>query len=269
MALAASLAQAEYSSLIKRSPFLPPENTIQIPPERAKDAEVNFFILKGFSQVGDSYSFAVLDKRTNQVVWIDAGEEINGFSVLSFDSDSLIITYSWNNFSGITKLGEENYSKATHSHQSVSQPSNSQHVNNLRKSQYAAASRLNNMASNQQARPTAMLASKPLPSSSSSADTGILYFSSSAALSGLNAKTIATTNDSTQQSRSLNHNNNIRTDLPFALEEGKLQNTLAQERQNSSSEVSSSIPTGPRPRRNTVENPNGKIPDHIKYSGLM
>lgn len=103
--LAAHTQLGASSSLISNSPFLPPQIEAQENLSKEILPSINpDFTLKGISKIGEKYLFSIHDLRTNKSKWILAGEETNGFAITSYEPITKTINYRWNNRTYSLKL---------------------------------------------------------------------------------------------------------------------------------------------------------------------
>lgn len=77
------------SSLLNRSPFLPPQTSIKAPqanpePSKSRFPEVQFV---GFSGTAPNWSFALFFNPQNQVKWLSLGAEFAEVKVVKFDAN--------------------------------------------------------------------------------------------------------------------------------------------------------------------------------------
>lgn len=96
---ASAITQMNGRTLDKRSPFLPPSFfTVATTPKTIKKAapDTSRFILRGISKIGDTYLFSIYDKKMQKAKWVEAGVSSNGFSITSYDPCTRTISYRWN-----------------------------------------------------------------------------------------------------------------------------------------------------------------------------
>lgn len=108
LSLLLAVVPGEASSLIQNSPFLPPsyKKFADIPNklEEAKKPEPARFVLKGISHIGSDYLFSIYDPATKKGVWIEAGTPHNGFTILKYYPSEKKIEYSWEGTTQIIEL---------------------------------------------------------------------------------------------------------------------------------------------------------------------
>lgn len=93
-----TIASAAYSGLLERSPFLSNEKTeVKQVVHTPSPSNETHFVLKGVSKIGTDYRFSIHDKRTKQAIWIKPNEVVNGFSIVSYDPSSQTVVFKWGN----------------------------------------------------------------------------------------------------------------------------------------------------------------------------
>tara|TARA_Y200000002_G_C22520691_1_gene595388 strand:+ start:170 stop:892 length:723 start_codon:yes stop_codon:yes gene_type:complete len=102
-------AYAEASSLIQNSPFLPPfyekAATKPIKEMSSNKSDITRFTLKGISRIGPHYYFSIYDSRTKKAEWVQAGVPYNGFIIKSYDPKMHQIEFTWEGKLGRINLG--------------------------------------------------------------------------------------------------------------------------------------------------------------------
>lgn len=63
------------------------------------------FIFKGIAKLSNTYLFSILDSASGKSIWLRPREDVNGFSIVSFDPLGRVLTYQWKDVSGIMYLG--------------------------------------------------------------------------------------------------------------------------------------------------------------------
>ena len=93
-------AYVDASSLVQNSPFLPPfyekAATKPIKEMSFKKSDSTRFTLKGISRIGSHYHFSIYDSKTQKSRWVEAGTQVNDFSITSYDPKTRTISYRWN-----------------------------------------------------------------------------------------------------------------------------------------------------------------------------
>jgi hypothetical protein len=93
-------AYVDASSLVQNSPFLPPfykkAATEPIEEMSFKKSDNTRFVLKGISRIGSHYHFSIYDSKTKKGRWVEAGTQVNDFSITSYDPKTRTISYRWN-----------------------------------------------------------------------------------------------------------------------------------------------------------------------------
>jgi hypothetical protein len=94
------------ASLINRSPFLPPgSKKLQTPKPKTNIPQLSAeFEFLGVMHIGDLHHFNLRDKRSGESLWLQPGEVHNGFRIQSYNTEQKEITYSWNGRSGTVRL---------------------------------------------------------------------------------------------------------------------------------------------------------------------
>lgn len=84
-----AVSWANGASLMQNSPFVPPDykKTAKTPERKIAqgDPESTRFALKGVSKLGSEYLFSIYDSVTQKSEWIQAGVSFNGFIIESYD----------------------------------------------------------------------------------------------------------------------------------------------------------------------------------------
>lgn len=236
-----------YRSLKEHSPFLPSQTykTPVVAKKVAPDEANERFALKGISKIGRTYLFSIFDKLTSKSQWIEAGADLNGFVIKSYDPEMHQVEFTWNGQTCRIQL--EHSEQGTYQLVSISLPGEAS------ASEHSAAS---SIVSGETKAPAKVLMAirKRMPGDLSLANSPESLRNSSI------IDFAVTRSNRTKPANNLMADTDSKND--FAAIDPKPESPT--EITSPTLVASSGInPLSIFPRT-TVENPNGKIPDHLR-----
>jgi hypothetical protein len=105
---AACCAEANQSSLIKHSPFIPAkkanDQTGRKTEALSKIKVPLHFTLKGVVQLSGTYYFSIFDQKTKRSAWLENGENYNGLTVIGLNSQQKELIIRYNNTERVLSL---------------------------------------------------------------------------------------------------------------------------------------------------------------------